>query len=251
MNTRSTVSNGGKPSGGARGQLALPLGKPPAAVDTETIALGRRIVTVRFVRHRRARRYVLRVLPDGAVRLTLPWFGSRGQALAFLRRELPWVDHQRYAAARNAGSVLFRGDALLLQTDGTPPRVVAFGTESSRVRPGETARQAAVRHLRTLAARELPERLRALADRFGFQIKRVTVRSQQTRWGSCSPNGTIALNWRLVQMPEEVRDYVLVHELMHLKERNHGRRFWALVERACPGHRAAREWLKAHEGELG
>ncbi len=58
------------------------------------------------------------------------------------------------------------------------------------------------------------------------------------------------MNWRLVQMPDHVRDYILVHELMHLREDGHGRRFWRLVEQACPGHREARRWLKAHEGEL-
>lgn len=227
----------------------LPLGKP-APAGAESVRLGRRTIVVRFVRHRRARRYVLRVLADGAVRLTVPRWGRRADALAFLRRELRWVDLQRYAAARNAARFLFRGELLALRTEGTPPGDVCFGTERTRLRPGESARQAAIRHLRALAARELPERLSAFADRFGLAVKRVAVRSQQTRWGSCSPAGDVALNWRLVQMPDSVADYVLVHELMHLRERSHRRRFWTLVEQACPGHRQARKWLKAHGGEL-
>jgi hypothetical protein len=72
-------------------QLPLPLGKPRAASDVEAIAVGRRVVIVRLVRHPRSRRYVLRVLPDGTVRVTLPRSGSRAAAFAFLRRELPWV----------------------------------------------------------------------------------------------------------------------------------------------------------------
>lgn len=228
----------------------LPLGKPPAHASSESIAVGRRVIAVQFVRHQRARRYVLRVLPDGVVRLTVPRFGNRAHALAFLRHELRWVDLQRYAAARHAATVLFRGELLALQVDGTSPRDVSFGTEKARMRPSESPRQAAVGHLRAVATRELPERLRGLADPFGLAVTRVTVRSQQTRWGSCSPTGAIALNWRLVQMPDSVRDYVLIHELMHLRERNHGRRFWALVEQACPWHRDARKWLKMHEGEL-
>ncbi len=216
----------------------------------QTIAVGRRTITVHFVRHRRARRYLLRVLPDGSVRLTYPPFGNRAHALAFLHRELRWVDRQRYSAARNAATILFRGDLLPLGIEETPSRAVRFGTERGSIREGESPRQAAVRHLRALAARELPERLRALADRLGFAVRRVTVRSQQTRWGSCASSGAIALNWRLVQMPDGVRDYVLVHELMHLRVRNHSRRFWMLVESACPDYRAARKWLKAHESEL-
>ncbi len=230
-------------------QLTLPLGKPPAQAD-QTITLGRRTITVHFVRHDRARRYLLRVLPDGSVRLTYPPHGSRARALAFLRRELRWVDSQRYSAVRNAGAILYRGERLPLHVDDAPARAVRFGLERGPIREGESARQAAVRYLRALATRDLPERLRVLAHGLGLVVKRVTVRSQQTRWGSCASSGAIALNWRLVQMPDSVRDYVLIHELMHLRVRNHSRRFWALVESACPGHRAARKWLKMHEREL-
>jgi hypothetical protein len=229
----------------------LPLGKPGAQTEIEAVSVGRRVVMVHFVRHRRARRYVLRVLPDGAVRVTVPRSGNRAHALAFLRRELRWVDLQRYAAARNAGTILFRGDLLALRADaGASDGTVRFGCERVQVRRGETAKQAASRHLRMMASRELRDRLFALADRLGLVVKRVTIRSQQTRWGSCSPGGAVAVNWRLVQMPDSVRDYILIHELTHLCERNHSRRFWTLVEQACPDHKTARRWLKAHEGEL-
>ena len=76
------------------------------------------------------------------------------------------------------------------------------------------------------------------------------MRNQRTRWGSCATTGRISLNWRLVQVPAPVREYVLVHELMHLRQPNHSRRFWALVARACPGYPAARRWLREHESEL-
>jgi predicted metal-dependent hydrolase len=239
-------------TGSRRGdQLALPLGKPASPADVEAVSIGRRLVTVRFVRHRGARRYVLRVLPDLTVRVTVPRAGTRAHAIAFLRRELRWLDLQRYAAARNAGALLFRGELLALQTDGTSPdRAVHIGGTRVPVRAGESPRQAAVRHLRALAGRELRDHLLALADRFGLPVKRITIRNQQTRWGSCSPHGAVALNWRLIQMPDSVRDYILIHELMHLRERNHSRRFWTLVEQACPDHRVARRWLKGHEAEL-
>ncbi len=231
-------------------QLTLPLpnpGKRPREV--EAVSVGRRVMMVCLVRHRRARRYVLRVLPDGSVRVTVPPFGSRSRALAFLRRELTWVDGQRYAVARQAGGILFRGEALPL-TREDHSSVVRFGSECVEARRGESARQAANRHLRGIAARELRGRLQALADRLGVPVRRVTIRNQRTRWGSCSPDGAIALNWRLVQTPDAVRDYILIHELMHVRVANHSRRFWTLVERACPDYRAARRWLKAHEEEL-
>ena len=98
--------------------------------------------------------------------------------------------------------------------------------------------------LRALAREELPPRLRALAALHGLTVAGVSIRNQKSRWGSCSPSGRIALNFRLVQMPREVSDYVLLHELMHLQQQNHSRRFWRLVEAACPGFRAAERWLK-------
>ncbi len=106
------------------------------------------------------------------------------------------------------------------------------------------------RHLRALAARELPARLLELAASRRIPVGRITIRNQRTRWGSCSEAGVIALNWRLVQMPDAVRDYVMLHELLHTRELRHSRRFWRLVAEACPGHREARAWLKAYEGEL-
>jgi predicted metal-dependent hydrolase len=75
----------------------------------------------------------------------------------------------------------------------------------------------------------------------------VSVRNQRSRWGSCSPNGHICLNWRLVTMPDWVRDYVLIHELMHLKRMDHSRKFWALVSAAFPDYQAARQWLRAQQ----
>ncbi len=248
-----SIREAGRPE--AASQLPLPLGKPKMLPEVEAISVGRRVVPVRLVRNPRSRRYVLRVLPDDTVRVTLPSRGSRAAAIAFLRRELPWVDRQRYAVARRAGTVLFRGVALPLdaRTDaapGTERLLVRFGEESVVARRGETAKAAAYRRMREIAAAELRARLAVLAARFQLVVRRVTVRGQHTRWGSCSPEGAIALNWRLVQMPDGVRDYILVHELMHLRERNHSRRFWALVQRACPAHETARRWLRTHEGDL-
>ena len=85
-----------------------------------------------------------------------------------------------------------------------------------------------------------------LAARHGLNVSRVSVRNQRWRWGSCSRNGHICLNWRLVQMPPSVRDYVMIHELMHLKRMDHSPRFWKLVAAACPDYAAARDWLRHH-----
>ncbi len=169
-----------------------------------------------FARHPRARRYVVRVRADGSVRVTIPRWGSRREAAAFVETQGPWIEKQR---AR---------------------------LERERMAPRPTLPRDEEQAFRARASRELPDRLRALAAEHGLTASRVSVRNQRWRWGSCSPSGHICLNWRLMLMPERVRDYVLLHELMHLKRLDHSPRFWKLVAAACPDYQAARAWLRAH-----
>lgn len=94
------------------------------------------------------------------------------------------------------------------------------------------------------AAEILPEKVRQFAQRIGVSCGRITIRSQRTRWGSCSAKGNLNFNCLLMLCPEEVQDYVVIHELCHRKEMNHSTAFWAEVERHCPDYRIHRKWLK-------
>jgi len=167
-----------------------------------------------YVRHPRARRYVVRVRSDGTVRVTIPRWGSKREAMAFAEQQRAWIEKQ---IAR---------------------------LEGERRQPREELSDPARRALRSKAKRELPDRLLQLASQLGLRVSRVSVRNQQSRWGSCSPNGHICLNWRLVAMPDWVRDYVIIHELMHLKRLDHSPKFWKLVAAACPEYQEARAWLR-------
>ena len=166
-----------------------------------------------FVRHPRARRYVLRVDRDGAVRVTIPRWGSKREAQAFAASQRAWVDRQLRKVAAEAARP-------------KPPEL-----------PPEELQACIAR-----AKQQLPRRLLELAAAHGLTVSRVSIRSQ--RWRSCNRSGHICLNWRLVTMPEWVRDYVLIHELMHLKRMDHSPRFWNLVAAACPQHKEARQWLR-------
>jgi len=168
-----------------------------------------------FVRHPRARRYIIRVRSDGTVRVTIPRGGSRREGEDFARRQARWVETQRQRIA----------------TENARPRET----------PPEVERGVLDR-----AKKELPARLLELAAVHGLSVTRVSVRNQRWRWGSCSRRGHICLNWRLVQMPSSVRDYVMIHELMHLKRMDHSPVFWKLVAAACPDYQAARVWLRHH-----
>lgn len=164
--------------------------------------------TTVFVRHRRARRYILRVMDEGTLRVTLPWRGSKREAMAFVEKHAEWITQQRSRMQSR-------------------PRVDL---------PNELA-------LRKRAMKELPPALLALARLHDIPVKRISIRNQRSRWGACSARGSITLNWRLILVPDFVRDYVMIHELMHRRELNHSKRFWGHVRAACPRYREARQWL--------
>jgi predicted metal-dependent hydrolase len=88
------------------------------------------------------------------------------------------------------------------------------------------------------------------AAALGVAYRRITLRDQVSRWGSCSSNGALSFNWRLVLAPHDVLDYVVVHEVCHLVEHNHGARFWRLVESRRPGYRDSKAWLDAYGWEI-
>jgi len=110
--------------------------------------------------------------------------------------------------------------------------------------------EAEVRALADKAASRIPERVRMFAPLVGVTYGRVTIRSQKTRWGSCSAKGNLNFNCLLMMAPPEVLDYVVVHELCHRKEMNHSARFWAEVERACPDYKTPKKWLREHGNAL-
>ena len=201
-------------------QQMLPFVDPPTTlhVAPSTLHVARSTLhdSIDFLRHPRARRYVIRVRLDGSVRVTIPRGGSKREALAFAEREREWIAAER---ARVAG-------------------------ESERMR--QESSSDLNRALRDLARRELPKRLLELAAAHDLDVRRVSVRNQRWRWGSCSPNGHICLNWRLVRMPPAVRDYVILHELMHLKRLDHSPAFWKLVSKVCPDYQGSRQWLREH-----
>ncbi len=172
---------------------------------------------VEIHRSRRARRWRLTVPWGEPPRLTVPQRMSVSAIDAVLESHREWIARER---AR---------------------QVPRLGLEAGAVSEMEARR--AARELVTMVAEEEAEAL-------GVSFSRIEVRGQRTRWGSCSARGTLSFNWRLVLAPFEVLDYVVVHELCHLREPNHSPRFWRLVAERRPGWRAQRDWLRAHGAEL-
>jgi predicted metal-dependent hydrolase len=233
--------------------------KPTAAspADQFLVVHGRR-VPLATVRNHRARRYLLRLRPDGSARLTIPRHGSIGEGRRFAERSIEWLARQleklsthpaRPEPWRIGTLILFRGELVKLEagTNG----VIHLGGEIIRIpEASNDLRPKIAKHLWKLAARELPPRTWELAAAHQLTVQRVTIRNQRSRWGSCSRHGTISLNWRLIQAPPFVRDYIILHELMHLRQMNHSARYWREVERVCPEYPTAEKWLKQHSDLL-
>jgi predicted metal-dependent hydrolase len=168
-------------------------------------------------RSRRARRWTLRVPWGGPAELTVPARASAREVDGIVERHRDWIARER------------------------AKHVPRLGLDVRGV--SEPEARAATRELvRMVADEEAPE--------LGVEFARIQVRDQRTRWGSCSSRGTLSFNWRLALAPHEVLDYVVVHELCHLREPNHSPRFWRLVESRRPGWREQRAWLREHGAEL-
>ena len=168
-------------------------------------------------RSRRARRWSLTVPWGEPARLTVPRGMHEDEIALVIDAHRAWIDRERAKQV---------------------PRLGLDGRGVSE----EEARAGARELVTMLAAEE--------AAALGVAYTRIEIRDQRTRWGSCSPKGTLSFNWRLALAPLEVLDYVVVHELCHLREPNHSPRFWRLVTERRPGWREQRAWLREHGPEL-
>lgn len=186
----------------------------------------------------------------------MPRWGTRAEALRFVETERAWIARQRHKLSeqaprewREGSRILFRGIPVVIavEVDGDGATAV-YGDRRIRLADDGRGdlRRAIETDLRQLATECLVPRLAELAKAHDLTYARVLVRNQRSRWGSCSRQGTLSLNFRLMQLPPHICDYILIHELMHLRQQNHSRRFWRLVEQACPGFRDAERWLRKH-----
>ena len=218
----------------------------------------------------RARCSRLTITDDGLALVVLPERASERDAADLVFRHRRWIaNHQRRIRAHRfaletrprlgAGrEILFRGE---------PRRVVSIAAIDGRTRPSihvdherivvvsapleaQSTAQLLQPWLRTQARVAIEERVSVRAQQMRLEPKRVTIRDQKTRWGSASARGTLSFSWRLVMCPSWVLDYVVVHELAHLKVAGHSQRFWRLVERHRLDSRAARRWLREHHDEV-
>ena len=217
----------------------------------------------------RAKRIFLNLSPGKGLELVYPVGLDAPAPEALLRQKRDWILAALERLNKNAKNMPAReykdGEEFLLR--GLPYRLKLLKSPSQHsievtpagatleVRHPPSAGRAHIRaaiegFYRRLAKSCLPRRLDELAATHGFEYETVRVKNQKTRWGSCSAKRNINLNLRLMMAPDEAIDYVIIHELCHLRELNHNPAFWALVETCCPDYRHWRAWFKQHGSSL-
>lgn len=230
--------------------------KTPSIPATTELLLDGRAVSITVKLSARARSYRLTVPHHGDPVLTIPSTGRWPEAQGFLERHRGWLA----ARVKRAAPQTAFADGEMLPLRGVPHRIHATGRLRGRVEvaeidgelsllvPGEAAHipRRLIEWLKSEAQRDLTERSNIHAATLGVVVKSVSMRSQSTRWGSCSSTGSLNYNWRLILAPPHVLDYVAAHEVAHLVHMNHSPQFWATTRRALPDMERGKAWLKAH-----
>lgn len=241
---------------------ALFRSRAPAEPAAISVAFQDEVFEIRLRRHQQARRYTLRIhAATRAVVLTMPPRGSLKQASEFAHKHGAWIATRlrrlpQAAPFAHGTTVPLRGVVHRIEhRPGVRGAVwVECGDDGATmlcVAGGEAHVARRVRDfLKREAKRDLEAASKAAAEALGVTVGRVSIRDQTSRWGSCSTTGVLSYSWRLIMAPTYVLDYLAAHEVAHLVEMNHSRRFWRLVERICPDFKRAKIWLDAHGAEL-
>jgi predicted metal-dependent hydrolase len=220
------------------------------------------VYAVRVKRHAQARRYTLRIqAATHEVVLTMPPRGNLRDARAFAERHGGWIAARlnrlpKPAPFADGALVPIRGIDHRIALRGSARGVTATEIDADGVHllrvSGDTPHleRRVTDFLKREAKRDLEAAAHHYATTLGVMIARISIRDQASRWGSCSSTGVLSFSWRLILAPPFVLDYLAAHEVAHLVEMNHSRRFWRLVLRICPDAHRAKTWLDAHGAGL-
>jgi len=232
--------------------------------DSVKIRIDGRPVDVAVRRSARARRYTLKMVHGtGLPLLVIPARGSLDKGLAFAQSQAGWLRERLRTAPGPvpfvAGAEIpLRGKPHVLWAKGGLRGTVAVrgrcpetGLRKIQV-PGEDAHfgRRVADWLKKEARADLEPAVMRYADALGVRPKRISIRDQSSRWGSCSSSGTLSFSWRLILAPPVVLDYLAAHEVAHMVEMNHSARFWSTLEHIAPETPKAEAWLKRHGSGL-
>jgi predicted metal-dependent hydrolase len=227
----------------------------PRPLEPSRIAVGDELLDVVFRRHAQARRLVLRLNSSGTgVLVTVPNGVSRARALEFTERSRSWIEER----VRSRGGLIHLEPGNMLPLRGLAHEIRHVDSRRGLVTvdpvrgvilvPGDAAhvKRRLLDFLKVTAREDLTRASEKYARAMGVNFRRITIRDQRSRWGSCSAAGDLAYSWRLILAPAYVLDYVTAHEVAHLRHLDHSQRFWRLVLTHCPVAAQARDWLRTN-----
>ncbi|HRN99991.1 MAG TPA: SprT family zinc-dependent metalloprotease [Nitrobacter sp.] len=234
----------------------------PAEPSRLLIKYGSQIYSVRLRRHRRARRYTLRIHPsDREAILTMPPRGTLAEAKDFAQRHGGWIAARlgrlpKAAPFQHGAVIPLRGVAhrivhragergtVWTETRDSGERILCVAGEP------EYLDRRVHDYLKRQARQDLQKASQRHADALGVKVRRISIRDQSSRWGSCTSSGSLSFSWRLILAPPFVLDYLAAHEVAHLVEMNHSPRFWKVVARICKHVERAKKWLDVEGNDL-
>ncbi|MFC5271231.1 M48 family metallopeptidase [Adhaeribacter terreus] len=214
----------------------------------------------------KARYMRISIRPEKGIRVSLPLRGSFDKAEAFVHEKLDWIKHHQQKIAQQENRQTIFTEETVFRTFSHELKLVPTEKPDVKARlhngfleisyPAyrpvtEASLQQTIRHAieetyRHEAKVFLPQRVAFFAAKFGLKFGKVTVKKASSRWGSCSHTNNINLNLHLMRLPERLRDYVILHELAHITQKNHGPHFWALLESMCPSSRQLDNEMKTY-----
>jgi len=228
-------------------------------VEPVSILIDNQPVIVSFRRNGKAKRIILRLTRESTgVVVTLPKNVNSARALAFVEKSVPWISkHLKQRSPRTVlghGSIVpLRGIAHEVRAGAARRGLITVDSEACHIIvPGDPRHLS--RRLQDWLKAEAKADLTAASVRYGkameVSFRRVSIRDQKSRWGSCSASGDLSYNWRLILAPGHILDYVAAHEVAHRQHMNHGPKFWRLVLKHCPHASTAKHWFKSNGAEL-
>ncbi|MGB8708108.1 MAG: SprT family zinc-dependent metalloprotease [Dehalococcoidia bacterium] len=246
--------------------MPLKTRRQSAIEEKRTTTINHQTITYRLRRSFKARRVRLEVRQQTGLTVIVPRSYPISQLYGLLKSKERWISRNlaRFnqlellsapKELRNGDSIPYLGRELeLVQQESHHGDSIALMGNKLALRPdlfnNGLLELALEQWYRSEAYKLITERADKLGSEMGISYKRIVIRGQKTRWGSCSHKKNISFNWKLIMAPEPVIDYVIIHELIHLKEMNHSKRFWELVAQYCPDWRQHKKWLKQHEADL-
>lgn len=211
-----------------------------------------------LTRHLKSRRLSLRLNTEGDVLVTAPRHAGKTDIEAFIIKSRPWIDRERQRLKMRQqvypvldwqnNLVRLKGRLYSFELNLIQKEKILINGEKITIKPLTLnpghLKPTLINYLKTEAATEIINRCLHYSGLMGLTYKKITFRQQKSRWGSCSRQGNLSFNWRLIHYSQDVIDYVVIHELSHLKHLNHSSAFWHLVAKYQPAYKTHRRFLK-------